>query len=140
MMYITVTVPEVAYRYWERLGQQFGDSLVNWFAAERLQHQVIEKAAYFRWLKRGQPFGDPWADWFDAEKEVVSGRPVDDSLLDSFEDERLQHDDIEKRAYFRWLNRGGPFGDPWAELVCFRGPSCQRRLEGDCKLALALIV
>ena len=117
-MHVILPVPEIAYRCWESFGRQVDDSLTYWFAAERLHHEVVERAAYFRWRSRGGPIGDSWADWFASEAEIVSGRPVDDSLIDSFEeDERLHHEVVERAAYFRWRSRGGPIGDSWADWL-----------------------
>lgn len=81
-----------------------------WSNPERSRQQAIEETAYFRWLKRGQPVGSPWVDWFAAEAEVDYGRRVPDRL-DSFVDERSQQA-IEEAAYYRWVNRGRPTGDP----------------------------
>ena len=91
--------------------------MANLRAAERLRHQLIEKAAYFHWINRGRPVGDPWTDWFAAEAEIASSRAAQGQLYDTIVDGLLQHQLIEQAAYFRWMNRGQPIGDPWADWL-----------------------
>ena len=100
-------------------GQQIGaNSLANWSAAERLQHQVIEEGGVFlSWLKRGRPFGDPWATGFDAQKESCQRSASSLPPGPLFEDERSEHDDIEKGAHFCGSYLVQIFGDPWADWL-----------------------
>jgi len=79
--------------------------------SNRPRQQVLEEAAYLRWVNRGRPIGSPWVDWFAAEAQVDRGRRAHDSR-DSFVDERPSQQAIEEAAYFRWVNRGRPIGDP----------------------------
>ena len=114
----TLNVNELAHRRWEIRGRLVGShrpALADWLAAKRLRHQLIEEAAYFRWINRGRPIGDPRADWFASEAEIASGQPVHGHWADTFVDERLRHQLIEEAAYFRWINRGRPIGDPRAD-------------------------
>ncbi len=107
----------LSYRRWEILGSQDGPqeaTVANWLGAERLRHQVIEEAAYFHWINRGRPFGDPLTDWVTAEAEIV-GTTGQGQLSDTIVDERLRHQVIQEKAYFRWRTRGLPFGDPWTD-------------------------
>jgi hypothetical protein len=114
-MYMILNLDELAYRCSKLRGRLAYSALDDWLVARHLRHQVIKEAAYFRWLNRSRPIGDPWADWFASEAEVASTRQVQDYLTDSFVDERLRHHVIEQAAYFRWLNRGRPIGDPQAD-------------------------
>lgn len=68
-MRMILNVSELAYHRWEMLDRPADSSLGDWFAAERLRHQVVEEAAYFRWLNRGRPLDDPWTDWFVSVAE-----------------------------------------------------------------------
>jgi hypothetical protein len=71
----TLNVNELAYRRWEMRGRPAGSHRAarDWFAAERLRHQLTEEAAYLRWIDRGRPIGDPQADCLASETEVVNG-------------------------------------------------------------------
>ena len=84
-----------------------------------MRHLMTEEAAYFHWLNRGHPlFEDPLEDWGAAEKEVTSIWPVLDELTDLIA-ESLRHLFIAERAYLRWLNQGGLFGDPLKDWYWF---------------------
>ncbi len=95
----------------------YGDALADWDAAQRL----VSEAAHLRWIDRGQPFGDPLTDWFAAETEIAdSGKPRDQVSVTSV-DERLRHQLTEEAAYFRWIDRGMPFGDPLTDWTVAEG-------------------
>jgi tetratricopeptide (TPR) repeat protein len=102
----------LAHRIWEMRG---GDALDNWDVAQHLRHQLIAEAAYLHWIDRGRPFGDPLADWFAAVGEVDAGWTAHGPASGAFVDERLRHQLTERIAYFRWINRGRPVGDSWAD-------------------------
>ena len=86
----------------------YGDALADWDVAQRL----VSEAAYFRWIDRGMPFGDPLADWFAAETGIADGAEAQDQVPATSVDERLRHQLTEEAAYFRWIDRGMPIGDP----------------------------
>ncbi len=105
----------LARRRWELRGSprgSYADALADWDAAQRVQHQLVANAAYLRWIDRGQPHGDAWADWFAAEAWAADGGPPQGEVSGSSVDEQLRRTLTEETAYYRWIDRGRPLGDP----------------------------
>jgi hypothetical protein len=110
----------LAHRRWQLRGSpdgSYADALADWDAAQRLRYQLVAETAYLRWLDRGQPHGDAWADWFAAETETGPGGMPEGQVSGPSVDERLRRTLAEETAYYRWIDRGRPLGDPltdWA--------------------------
>lgn len=84
----------------------------DWRVARHVRHRLIAEAAYYRWINRGRPFGEPLKDWHAAEAEVARYWTAKLWLSEAFVARHVRHHLTTETAYYRWINRGRPFGDP----------------------------
>jgi tetratricopeptide (TPR) repeat protein len=113
--YPQLTMDWLASQFWKlRENPPWSDD-DNWRGAEQLLEQITQDAAYFRWINRGRPFGSPLTDWSAAERDMA-GSGTGQGPLPAPVVRRLVRHELDKQfAYFRWEERGRPFGDPMAD-------------------------